>query len=218
MYWKDWNTHSCKIPLLSFQRSFFIHPNISLFYRVISLFYRELSFILLFPPFEVDCSSFYLISCCFVEDCQKSPKPGICRGSSSDETNEIVNFGTLKLNFKWSQQNAALPASKEDGKWKWMRTKKKCITRKVLNWGLASWKCETLISAKKLFCWLLTKTRVACFFSKHIMKWFAHNTISSSLSIFIKDWNFKGFSNQHFIQRQQKCLEGEIQTWNKREN
>ena len=116
MYWKDWNTHSCKIPLLSFQRSFFIHPNISLFYRVISLFYRELSFILLFPPFEVDCSSFYLISCCFVEDCQKSPKPGICRGSSSDETNEIVNFGTLKLNFKWSQQNAALPASKEDGK------------------------------------------------------------------------------------------------------
>ena len=144
-----------------FSTIFFIHPNISLFYRVISLFYRELSFILLFPPFEVDCSSFYLISCCFVEDCQKSPKPGICRGSSNDETNEIVNFGTLKLNFKWSQQNAALPASKEDGKWKWMPTKKKCITRKVLNLGLAFWKCEALISAKKLFCSLKQESLVS---------------------------------------------------------
>ena len=54
-----------------------------------------------------------LISPCFVGDCrwQKSPKSGIRRGISSDETNEIVNFETWKLNL-----NGANSTMQQQGK------------------------------------------------------------------------------------------------------
>ena len=83
------------------------------------------------PCFVGDCPSSSLISPCFVGDCrwQKSPKSGIRDGSSSDETNEIVNFETWKLNLNGAN-------TMQQGK---KMVPRKMDERKVEHWEHQMW-------------------------------------------------------------------------------